>query len=358
MPNPEAVPAKTRFVRDLSPEHGEIEELFLIARATQGKAKNGPYWTLTLQDCTGQVEAKIWSPLAQSFASFTPGNVALVRGRTGSYQDRLQIVINQLRVFDPQAPGPGDPDVDMDQLTITSDVPPEDLMARLATLLRENLHYPPWRKLAESALDDPEIRAAMLAAPGGKAIHHAYRGGLLEHTLSVCQLAVHMAGHYPQLDGQILLAAAAFHDLGKAFELVSDPAPDYTDPGRLLGHIQLGLERLTPFLGASGADPELILHFKHIVLSHHGEYEYGSPKRPKTAEAMLLHYLDNLDAKMNQFESAFDVEENGEEEARWSPYQKTLERFLYKPKRTPNGEPKTRKRARKDSCQCSLPLKA
>ncbi|THB70546.1 MAG: HD domain-containing protein [Desulfovibrio sp.] len=351
------MPGKTRFISELTPGLGDMEDIFLLVRATQGKARNGPFWTLTLQDSSGQVDAKLWSPLSQSFSSFTPGQVVLVRGRTGAYQDRLQITIDGLRILNTESPGPNDPRVDMDQLTMTSEVPPENLLAKLKTLLREGLVYPPWRKLAESALNDPVISEAMLSAPGGKAIHHAYRGGLLEHTLSVCQMSRHVCEHYPQLDSQILLVAGAFHDLGKAFELVSEPAPDYTDQGRLLGHIPLGLEVLQPYLEECGADPELILHFKHILLSHHGEYEYGSPKRPKTAEAMILHYLDNMDAKLNQIASIFE-DAGDSDEPLWSPYQTTLQRFLYKPKPTPDGNGKATTAKKKDNGQCSLPLKA
>ena len=157
------------------------------------------------------------------------------------------------------------------------------------------------------------------------------------------------------MDRDTLLAAACCHDLGKAWELTAGPARDYTDAGRLIGHIVLSMELLEPLLVKSGVEPELAMHFKHILLAHHGQYEYGSPREPQTAEAFVLHFADNIDAKLNQIFGAFETDEPGQ----WSPFMRTLDRYLYNPVRTPRetteGKPKTKD---KDPAQCSLPLKA
>jgi 3'-5' exoribonuclease len=165
-----------------------------------------------------------------------------------------------------------------------------------------------------------------------------------------------MSDLYPQLDREILLSAAAFHDIGKAYEISAGISREYTDAGKLLGHIAIGLELLAPHLAREkDLPPELVLHFKHLLLSHHGEYEYGSPKRPKTLEALVLHMADNLDAKANTFDSAFSEEEAGE--GTWSGYQKALGRFLYLPPKTPAASPRPRRTVQKKEDQCLLPLK-
>ena len=354
-------PRKSAFVSDLTPNQ-RIEDMFVLVSARQGQARNGPFWTLVLQDRTGRIDAKIWSPQSQEYPNLESGGVVLVRGLTGTYRDQIQLTVDWLRELETS-----DPAVDMAELVPSSENRPEDMLERLEALSLSVLHYPPWRTLAKKLLRDEHVRAKLLAAPGAKAMHHAYLGGLLEHTLSVVELCLKFSDHYPELDREILFLAAILHDLGKAWELSEGPATDYTDQGRLLGHIHIGLEVLEPFLAKCKADADLVMHLKHIILSHHGEYEYGSPKRPKTREAMALHYADNLDAKMNQMGNAFAEAMQGKEpvpgaEAEadsplWTPYQRSLERFLYKPRPTPgNGAPK--KKPAKEENQCSLPLKA
>jgi 3'-5' exoribonuclease len=211
-------------------------------------------------------------------------------------------------------------------------------LAELEQLCENELHHKPWRKLCLKVLRTESIRAKLLSAYGAKAVHHAYLGGLLEHTLNVCRLALSMADNYPSLDREIILVAAVFHDLGKAWELSTGMSADYTDEGRLLGHILITLEILDPFLKKeTGLDPGMIVHLKHIIASHHGEYEFGSPKRPKTGEAFVLHYADNLDAKMNIFDHAFAKQGGG---SAWSAYQKYLDRYLFSPQKTPLLEKK------------------
>ena len=159
---------------------------------------------------------------------------------------------------------------------------------------------------------------------------------------------------YPTLDRQTLLAGAIFHDLGKAWELSGGPANDYTDEGQLFGHIQLGLEKLEPFLKrCKTLDDDLKMHFKHLVTSHHGEHEFGSPIRPKTPEAFILHFADNMDAKLNIIDQAYaDMAQSGQD---WSPYMRYLERNVFRPAHTPDN---TKKTNGKPENQCLLPLKA
>ncbi len=340
---------KTHFVKDLVPGQ-PATDVFCLAAARLGQAKNGPFWTLALEDATGQIEAKIWSPAAQAYAALEAGQFVLVEGLVGSYRDRPQINIDRLRVLPPEEYAP-----DLSQFVASSAEPPEGLLEKLAELCRAEIAHAPWRKFTAKVLGHADFRERLLDAPGAKSVHHSYRGGLLEHTLAVSRLVLSICDRYPALDRDTLLAAAVCHDLGKAWELTAGPARDYTDVGRLLGHIVLTLELVEPLLKKSGVEPELALHFKHILVAHHGEYEYGSPRRPKTAEAFVLHFADNIDAKMNQIFGAFETGEPGE----WSPYVRTLERYLYNPPRTPQAVPeKPNKPREKDAHQCLLPLKA
>lgn len=344
-----AVIQKNRCIADLVPGQ-PVADIFLIGAARLGQAKNGPFWTLTLEDVTGQLEAKIWSPASQSYPDLRPGQFALVEGQVGTYRDRPQINIDRLRLLPPEEFAP-----DLAQFVASSAEAPEVLLEKLSELCRTEVTHAPWRKFCLKVLTQPEFRDKLLEAPGAKNVHHGYRGGLLEHTLAVCRLVVSICERYPALDRDTLLAAACCHDLGKAWELTAGPARDYTDAGRLLGHIVLSLELLEPLLKKSGVEPELALHFKHILVAHHGEYEFGSPRRPKTAEAFVLHFADNIDAKLNQIFGAFETDEPGE----WSPFVRTLDRYLYNPPRAPREEAPAKSKAKeKDVTQCLLPLKA
>jgi 3'-5' exoribonuclease len=231
------------------------------------------------------------------------------------------------------------------------------MMADLMQLCRVTFTHKPWLKFLSAVFKDEEILRRFKTAIGAKNVHHAYAGGLLEHTLSVSELCMRLCDHYPELDRQVLLAGAIFHDIGKAWELSGGIANDYTDEGRLIGHISIGLEKAEPYLLKSGLEPELIMHFKHLVLGHHGTKEWGSPVLPATPEALVLHYADNIDAKLAQVRGLFA--DFAGDVTGWTPYQTTLGRHMYKPARTP--EPETKQAAKREAArdipkedQCSL----
>ncbi|MDD2219043.1 MAG: HD domain-containing protein [Desulfoplanes sp.] len=337
---------KKIYIRDL--KAGIVfDDVFALTQAQLNQAKNGPYWQLTLQDRTGSLGAKIWSPLSQNYEGLTAEQFVRIQGRISTFKDQLQATITTLAVLDPVAEA-----IDRSQFLPSSAVPPEDLLSSIETILHQEILYPDWRKLYKKILGTPAIRQALLTAPGGKSIHHAYCGGLLEHTLGVVNICRSMSDLYPQLDREMLLIAATFHDLGKAFELTHGISREYTSPGKLLGHIQMGLEVIEPFLQKSKLEPGLILHFKHIILSHHGQYDYGSPKLPMTTEAMVLHMADNLDAKINTMTQAL----HDTETESWSGFQRSLQRDLFQPQRTPKPTISKIHPAKKED-QCSLPLK-
>jgi 3'-5' exoribonuclease len=343
------VTEKRIFVRDLG-VGDQVGECFLVAQASKGQARNGPFWTVKLQDATGSIEAKLWSPGSLAFDDIAAGQFCIASGSVTTYRDQPQINLDSLTLLGPSPEG-----VDFGDFIQESAEKPESLYAKLEEFLAQNIGHAPWRRFCRKVLADPEIRAKLLAAPGAKAMHHAYRGGLVEHTLAVCRVVLSLCQLYPMLDRDTLLAAAAFHDMGKAWELSAGLTREYTDEGQMLGHILLGLSLLEPFLRkARDLDPGFILHFKHLLASHHGELAFGSPKTPMTPEAMLLHFADNIDAKVHQFLGAVeDPEKIGV-----TGFVRGLDRYVYNPARVKpeNGAPK--KQQEKGPAQCSLPLKA
>lgn len=354
-------------IRDLK-VNDDVRSVFLIGAASLQQSRNGPYWRLELRDATGSLEAKIWSPLSAEFSNLAPGQLVEVGGRVGLFREQPQVTVENLRPLT---------DAERDALNLAdfmpaSPRPPAHMLAEAEALCRAEFTHKPWRTFALAVLGDEAIRARLLTAPAAKSVHHAYVGGLLEHMLSVAGLCLRMADHYPELDRQTLLAAALFHDIGKLEEMNGGLTTEYTDAGRLLGHIIQGLAMLEPFLAASGLEPDLALHFRHLIASHHGEPEFGAPKQPATAEAFALHHADNVDAKIAQWRALFPAgpeqssdgaaertKENGDdtanavhsspqrEELEWSPWQNTLSRSLCRPVRTPeNAAPKNAKEPR------------
>jgi 3'-5' exoribonuclease len=340
---------KTQFIKDIG-SNDEVDSLFLLAAASLHQARNGPFWRLELKDASGTLEAKIWHPQSLEYTGLAPGQLVEAQGRSSMFRDQTQVAIDRLRPLSPEETAA----CDLALFLPASTRPAQEMLEELEALCRRELTHAAWEKLVLSVLRHADIRPRLLTAPAAKNIHHAYVGGLLEHTLSVAGLALRIADHYPELDRQVLLAAAICHDLGKIWELSGGLANDYSDAGRLLGHTLLGLERLEPLVQKSGLEPELARHFKHLILSHHGEHQYGASQLPQTAEAFALHHADNIDAKLAQCRQLFCG--FTEDDSGWSPYQATLGRFMHQPARTPrNAAPEhdvQRKSAKED--QCSL----
>ena len=319
---------KIQFVQNIS-NNDEVLSIFAITQATLAQARNGPYWRLELTDRTGSIGAKAWSPLAQQFPEIAAGQMLAVKGRASTYRDILDVNIEHMKILTPE----DEADLDMGDFVAASDRHPDEMYEALIALCEKTFTHTPWLTFVTSALADEEVALRLKSAIGAKNVHHAYLGGLLEHTLSVAELCMRLCDHYPELDRQVLLAGAIFHDIGKAWELSAGLVKDYTDEGRLIGHITIGLEKTETYLVASGLAPELQMHFKHLILGHHGTREWGSPVLPATAEAMVLHYADNIDAKLAQLRGLFSDFETGD--TGWTPYQRTLERAVFKPMATP-----------------------
>ncbi|WP_319472126.1 HD domain-containing protein [uncultured Pseudodesulfovibrio sp.] len=342
------VTKKSQYIQELSPGNG-VNDTFLLAAANMAQSRNGPYWNLTFQDATGKIDGKIWSPKSQEYPSLEPGQMARVQGFVENYRDKNQLKVDHMELIDMNSA-----DIDLSDFLPTSSTPPDELMEALEDLVMEHMKYAPWKNFCRKVLTSDEIRNRLMTAPGAKTVHHAYVGGLLEHTLGVARACMALCDVYPSLDRQTLLAGAIFHDLGKAWELSGGLANDYTDEGRLLGHIQIGQDKLEPFLKRSKAlDEGLKLHLRHLITSHHGEHDFGSPIRPKTPEAFVLHFADNMDAKLNMIDQAYgDMDKNGQD---WSPFLRFLDRNVFRAPATPDNSKKKNDRPEN---QCLLPLKA
>ena len=285
----------------------------------------GPYLAICLGDRTGDVTALVWEKVERLREVLEPGTVVAVKGQVQRYNQRIQVVVRQAEALP-------DEQVDQDLFVRSSAVEPALLWKQLLALIEEvgesNL-----RQLLFRVFSDPEVERLFKVAPAARSMHHAFRSGLLEHTVSVTTAARSLARHY-RLDGDMVVAGALLHDLGKIWELEIGASIEYTDDGRLLGHLPmetLFVER--KIIELERFPPELRRQLLHILLAHHGEYEFGSPRRPKTPEALLVHMVDNLDSKMAGMLEAIAAE--GSDDAAWTPFSRILERNIYR-RRPPN----------------------
>ncbi len=315
------------FIKDIT-HNSHITATFLISEAELKQYTRGTYWRLRLADASGLIDAVIWQPMASRFDKLPCGALARIEGRAGKWQEKLQITVENMDIYSsPEACG-----LPWDDFLPASPYNPDEMFSELCDLCAREMTHKPWRAFVAAILTDVGIVTALRNMPAAKTLHHAYVGGLLEHTLGVCRLCMEIANHYPELDRQTLLAGALLHDIGKIREFSGGLNNDYTTDGNLLGHIFLGLEIMAPFLEKSGLEPHLQQHLRHLVISHHGEYQYGSARLPQTREAFVLHSADELDARLAQCRGAEPASVDG-----WSPRQWSLERRLYFPQPTPAG---------------------
>ena len=315
---------KSPMVSDLAAGQN-IQGVFLVQfkDVRQNQKKPGaPYLSLVLMDRSGTIDAKMWDNVSGVMDSFETDDFLKVKGETSVYQGRLQLTIFSLN----RVP---DTEVALADFLPASKRDPDEMMAEVLALVSA-MKNPHLRTLLEAIFADPEIASRYKLAPAAKGIHHAWLGGLIEHVLSLCALARFMAVHYSSLDEDLLMAGVLLHDIGKITELNYTRSFSYSTEGGLLGHMQIGLriiaEKLPP-----GFPPKLRNLLEHLVLSHHGQLEYGSPKLPVFPEALMLHHLDNLDSKMATMAASLDKDRAATGE--WTGYNAALERsFLDKQK--------------------------
>ncbi len=315
-----------RFVSQLG-HNEQVKQVFLASDKQLRPNRNGNlYLQLELSDRSGKIAARLWNASEQDYKGFENGDYVLVDGNTQLFQGNMQLIANSIR----QARAD---EVEEDDFIMLESAQIDRMATRLAEILR-SITTPELRNLAECFLMDTEFMAKFTAAPAGMKNHHAYQGGLLEHALSLMELVLVVAPRYPQLDQDKLLLGAFLHDMAKVDELSYDRDIAYTDEGQLLGHMVMAISmidakvREAERLSGEPFPPPLVTEIKHMVISHHGQYEYGSAKLPMTLEAIALHHLDNLDAKLASFTQLINDCPNVE--SNWTQYYPNLGRKLYK----------------------------
>ncbi len=309
------------WIKDIV-EDETVKGCYLVKQKRLGTTRKGePFISLKLADRTGDMEGRVWEGAEQLFSLFHEGNIIELEGHSSSYRDQIQITISKLEVIKDEV----DPSIFID----SSPKNISEMMKSLRAIMREvkNVHL---KTLNDRFLGDQYFVSLFRKAPAAKNFHHSCLGGLLEHTLSVCHMARKVAEHYPQLDRDLLLTAAFLHDIGKVKELKFDLMIDYTDEGRLIGHVVLSVIMVDENLREIKNFPrELAIRLKHLILSHHGNYEFGSPKKPKFLEAFALHLIDDLDAKINGLGRFMDRDRK---EGAWTDFNQLFERYFFKGK--------------------------
>ena len=314
------------LVKDLKAHHGEkITTEFLVLESVKKLKRDGsPYYELLLSDSTGRVAGVMFDDVEDNSNALKRGKVVQVTGVVGDYSGALRIKL--LKVEEVRG-------TKVEEFLEHSPKDIEEMSREFLDLIREKVEDPYIRELLKRIfIDDVKFFNRFKLAPAAKKFHHAYVGGLIEHTLSVVKLALKVCEHYKEVKKDILLAGAFLHDIGKVDEYAFMPSIDKTDEGRLLGHLIMGyqrvnkvIEEMSDFLG--GIPKETSLQVLHLILSHHGRLEFGSPTIPQTVEAQILHYIDDMDAKVWMFEQAQGTPR--EDESNWSKFHTGLERFVY-----------------------------
>lgn len=317
---------KRQFSAELEPG-AQVDDIFIISEKTVAQKKNGEsYLAVTLSDKTGEIKGVAWDHVTEACAAGAVGDFVRVKGGVSEYRGTLQLTVRELSSVTRESVAPED-------FLPATRRKPEQMLARLKKTVDLNITDPDIQALFSLFWADLEFVACFKRAPGGKKMHHAYLGGLLEHTLSMTILVGEIAAHYSGIDMNILLAGTILHDIGKIREFEYDYRIDYSDEGKLLTHIVIGCGMLDEKIRQIPGFPrEKALLLKHMIVSHHGSREFGSPEPPRTIEAVLLNHIDDIDAKMNGLREFIAKEDSGE---RWTSYNPMLRRQLFRA--GPNG---------------------
>jgi len=282
---------KSPFVSELASDQSIVTYFLVCGKEVCSSAKGRKWLQLELGDKTGVIFGKMWDGYESAAATVAPDDVVKIQARSKTYNGKLELTVEKIRRAEPE-------EYDLDDLIPHTEKSIAELKKKLAGCVAAVRNV--WiAQLLEAVLDDPRVAGRFERAPAAKLMHHAYVGGLLEHVVSLCGLCRLVAEHYPDLDGDILTAAAVLHDIGKLDEMSYERAVQYTPEGELLGHILIGYDLVSRKIDRiEGFPAELKTLVLHLIASHHGQYEFGSPKLPMTREAVVFHYLDELDSRV------------------------------------------------------------
>ncbi|MCM2276725.1 MAG: HD domain-containing protein [Oligoflexia bacterium] len=325
------MPNKTQYAKDLK-DKDTVNSPFLVKFSAMAVGKNGkPFMNLIFMDKTGEIEGKIWEDVNRYAGQAVRDAFVHIEGRCQVYQGRRQIVVGRLQVL-------REDEIEPKDYLAESALDPEALYSELLGHVA-TMKDPFCRALAEAVLrDDADIVDRLKRAPAAKSVHHAYKTGLLEHVVSMTGILDHLAGHYGKvIDRDLLFLGGFFHDIGKLWELAYDRVTDYTTEGKLIGHLVMGVELVDRKIRELEAQPgrlpgvfpeEKKLLIKHLILAHHGQLDYGSPKRPKCLEALIVHMVDDLDSKVNAIRTFIEQDQTP---GRWTALSRQYERYFFKP---------------------------
>ncbi len=307
------------FISDLQGKE-EIESIFLVKIFNTMEGKDGKkYFNFILTDASGDLESRQWHYSAEVEKNVAKGAFVKVRGKLNFYQGRKQFIINHIEKLDQK-------DVNLDDFVMKATEDPEIMYKKLLKIV-DGLTDVYIRDLLRNIITDGEIARRLKTWQAGKSIHHAYKSGLIEHILSCSELAVNLSRHY-RVNENYVVAGCILHDLCKIYELTDGVNVEYTEEGKLVGHLVKGLEIVDRYSYKIKNFPHYMkMHLKHILLAHHGEYAYGSPKIPQTSEAYLVHLIDLMDSKMGAFDI---VRKTDSATGHWSGFVKHMDRIVYK----------------------------
>ena len=310
---------KSPYLSELQPNQ-TVQGTFLVSYKDVRQKKSGdPYLSLTLTDRSGELDAKMWDNAAEVINTFERDDFVRIKGLLQIFQNRPQLTLHKIQSV-PES------EIDLADYLPASKRDRDEMFRELQGWIA-GMSDPHLKHLLEAVFADEEIALAYRTAPAAKTVHHNWIGGLIEHVLSLCQLAKFSAQHYPHIDFDLLLTGVLLHDIGKIRELHYARSFGYTTEGQLLGHMIIELEMLhKKLLGLPDFPAELKILVEHLIISHHGEYEFGSPKLPMFPEALLLHYMDDLDSKLESMRANFDKE--AESDSPWTSYNPSLGRPL------------------------------
>jgi 3'-5' exoribonuclease len=310
---------KSQFVRDLENKQ-DVNDYFLVKYIAVMEARDGrSYLNVVLADKTGDLEARLWTNAEETAERIKRGEFVFLQGKMNLFQGRLQVIIGSLESVPEDS-------LDRADFVERSQGNADQMFSELLDLVGglEEVYI---RDLLNLVLSSEDISSRLKTWQAGKTIHHAYESGLLEHIVSCCQLGNFLSAHY-KVNRSYVIAGCILHDLCKIYELTNGSVIDYTEEGKLVGHLVKGLEVVDRFSYKIKNFPHSMrMHLKHILLSHHGEYEYGSPKIPQTREAYLVHLVDYMDSKMNALETIIKKDNTA---GHWSSFQKTMDRIIFK----------------------------
>jgi 3'-5' exoribonuclease len=314
---------KKQFIADIKAGDG-VDDIFVLSEKILSQKRDGDnFLNVTISDKTGTLKGVVWDNVNQIATGITSGDFAYVNGSVSEYKGALQVVIKKMEPFPPDRVDPSD---FLPQTSRNIEDMFERLVKRANSITTDYL-----KALINAFFNDREFVNKFKTAPAAKKMHHAYIGGLLEHTVSMASLADKIAGHYGGVNRDLLLTGAILHDIGKIDEFDYQSKIDYSDKGRLLNHIVIGIKMVDDKLSGIHNFPEdQMLLLKHMIVSHHGTREFGSPEPPKTIEAILLNYIDEIDSKVNAVRDFIASEDPDET---WTSYHRLLERHFYKGKR-------------------------